>query len=522
MAQNANAPITIRIDVGAGRHPISPLVYGLNYAGDHAADLNCPVNRLGGNNTSRYNWKLNADNRGSDWFFQSIGDENPAPGGRIEAFVRGNRAAGTLSMVTVPLIGWVADLGPDRSKKWSFSVKKYGPQQKTDAEWCPDAGNGLRADGSPIEGNDPRDASVPADIAFMRLWIERVVRAFGTSARGGVRYWVLDNEPSLWHGTHRDVFPVGVKMEDLFARMRDTAAMIKAVDPTAKVVGPEEWGWSGYLYSGYDQWWGAKHGWNSLPDRSAHGGKDQVAYLLERFRDEEKRRGKRLLDVFTLHCYPQGGEFSRDVSEAMQLRRNRSTRALWDPGYKDESWINDVVRLIPRMKAWVTRHYPGTPIGLTEYNWGAEEHINGATAQADILGILGREGMDLATRWTTPDPKTPVYKAIKLYRNYDGKRGAFGDVSVSCVAPDPDRVSAFAAQRAKTRALTVMIVAKTLSGPTPVTLRLARFAPSGRAQAYQLTAANRIERLPDRRFERAALSLTVPAQSITLLVLGSG
>jgi hypothetical protein len=31
--------------------------------------------------------------------------------------------------------------------------------------------------------------------------------------------------------------------------------------------------------------------------------------------------GRRLLDVFTLHFYPQGGEFSEDVSSAMQLRR---------------------------------------------------------------------------------------------------------------------------------------------------------------------------------------------------------
>ena len=41
-------------------------------------------------------------------------------------------------------------------------------------------------------------------------------------------------------------------------------------------------------------------------------------------------------------------------------------------------------------------YYPGTPIGITEYNWGAEDHINGATAQADILGIFGREGLDMA------------------------------------------------------------------------------------------------------------------------------
>ena len=87
----------------------------------------------------------------------------------------------------------------------------------------------------------------------------------------------------------------------------------------------------------------------------------------------------------------------------MQLRRNRSTRSLWDPNYVDETWINDKVQLIPRLQNWVNTYYPGTPIGITEYNWGAENHINGATTQADIFGIFGREGLDMAARWTTPD-----------------------------------------------------------------------------------------------------------------------
>ena len=98
-----------------------------------------------------------------------------------------------------------------------------------------------------------------------------------------------------------------------------------------------------------------------------------------------------------------------------------------------------------------TYYYPGTPIGITEYNWGAEAHINGATTQADILGIFGREGLDMAARWTTPDATTPTYKAMKMYRNYDGNKSTFGDTSVSAAVPNPDNVSAFAAQRSSRR-----------------------------------------------------------------------
>src|SRR5581483_8266997 len=111
------------------------------------------------------------------------------------------------------------------------------------------------------------------------------------------------------------------------------------------------------------------------------------------------------------------------------LLRNQSTRQFWDTNYVDPSWINSVIMLIPRMKNWVATYYPGTKLGITEYNWGAEKSINGATTEADILGIFGREGLDLATRWWsyTPDPSLPVYQAMKIYRDYDGKKSTFGD-----------------------------------------------------------------------------------------------
>jgi PKD repeat protein len=227
-----------------------------------------------------------------------------------------------------------------------------------------------------------------------------------------------------------------------------------------------------------------------------------------------------LLDVFTVHYYPQGGEFGNDTSSSMQLRRNRSTRSLWDPNYVDETWINDKVELIPRLRDWAdTYYYPGTPIGVTEYNWGAESHINGATTQADILGIFGREGLNLAARWTTPDASTPTYKAIKLYRNYDGNKSAFGDTSVAAAGANPDNVAVFAAERASDGALTVMVISKYLSGTTPVNIAANNFSATGTAQVYQLTSANAINRLTDLSVSGSALSFTAPAQSITLLVL---
>jgi PKD repeat protein len=423
-------------------------------------------------------------------------------------------------MLTIPMIGYVAKLGANRSKLCSFSIAKYGAQTGSDWQWFADAGNGIsNATGANITGNDPNDANVAANSTFQAGWVQHLVSTWGGSAA----YYILDNEPSIWHSTHRDVHPTGATMDEVRNKMVDYANQIKLLDASAQVVGPEEWGWSGYFFSGYDQQYGSLHGWSSLPDRNAHGGADYLTWLLQQLKQTSVAGGLKPLDVFSVHYYPQGGEFGNDTSTSMQVLRNKSTRSLWDPNYVDQTWINDKVQLIPRLRNWVnTYYYPGTPIAITEYNWGAEGHINGATTQADIYGIFGREGLDMAARWTVPDASTPTYKAMKMYRNYDGNRSGFGDTSVLASAPNPDNLSAFAALRSSDNALTVVLVSKVLSGTTPVTVSLANFSGSGTAQAWQLTSANTITRLADLGYSGSSLAITVPAQSVTMLVLPSG
>src|SRR5438552_13563254 len=80
-AQNPTAAVTV--DVNAGRHAIDPRIYGIAYGSTaQLSDLHVPLNRYGGNNSSRYNWQLNADNRAQDWYFESIGDSSSVAGER--------------------------------------------------------------------------------------------------------------------------------------------------------------------------------------------------------------------------------------------------------------------------------------------------------------------------------------------------------------------------------------------------------------------------------------------------------
>lgn len=512
--------VAIAVDAAAGRHPISPLIYGVNFGTTAVLqDLRVPVNRSGGNSASAYNWRLDARNAGKDWYFESLAVDPAAIEDQFGArFVEQTRAGGATPILTIPMIGRVATLTRDRAPLASFSLNKYGAQQNHDVDGLSDAGNGVRLDGSPVAGNDPDDATVPDDPASQQARVEALVKQFGKANAGGVRYYAMDNEPSVWQIIHRDIHPAGASAREIADKVIAYSRAVKAADPFAQVLGPEEWGWNGYFHSGQDQQYAVDHGYDNAPDqRDGTGGMPYVPWLLSQW-----KQAGRPIDVFSLHFYPQGGEYAESGeagSPKVALMRNRSTRDLWDTSYKNPTWINSVVALIPTMRHWVdTYYYPGTPIALTEYNWGGDTLMNGATAQADLLGIFGRERLDMATRWGKLDPSMPVYKAIKLYRNYDGRGGAFGTTSVAATVPDADAVSAFAALRDGDRTLTVMVINKQLDRTADAAVSLAHFTGNGTAEAWRL-ADNQLARAADIHYEGGKLRASLPPQSVTLFVL---
>lgn len=509
--------IQLEVDAGANQHPISPYIYGMNFADpDLAADIRLPVNRWGGNATTRYNWQNDTSNRASDWYFENIPNDNANPdalpnGSSADQFITQNIANGTATLLTIPLIGWTPS---NRDKVCGFSVTKYGPQQDTDP-YMPDCGNGMLADGSPYMGNDPTDTSTAIGPEFVQAWQNHLVEQFGS----GVQFYNLDNEPSLWNSTHRDVHPEPLSYDELRDRTYAYAAAIKQIDPNALTLGPVEWGWPAYFYSALDiasdpAWW------NNPVDRNAHGGVPLVAWYLEQMRLYEEQHGVRILDYLDLHFYPQADGVSLQPAgdAGTQALRLRSTRALWDATYVDESWIGESVMLIPRMKGWIAENYPGTRIAITEYNFGGLEDINGALTQADVLGIFGREGVDLAALWGPPTADEPGAYAFRIYRNYDGAGSGFGETSVQATSSDQGQLVIYAAQRSD-GALTVVVINKTnaaISSP----LNIHGFTGTT-AEVYRYSG-ERLDQIvhdADLTLTDGAVTAEFPANSITLLVV---
>lgn len=559
----ATGPALI-VDAGNELHPINPLIYGMNgYQFVNAIDgsANVPIVRWGGDGTSRYNWQLNVSSSASDWYFENqSGSPGVGPTGNFNEFVTSNQTIGALTLGTVPVLGWVAK----DATSCSYPMATFPTQYAMDTTRA--CGDGLYPQGTAncttksgcnIPGAQATDTSVAEGPAFAGAWVASLVKTFGTAAQGGVAIWDLDNEPSWWDAVHRDVHPAPFTYDEVTNNGLATAAAIKAADPTAAVSGPVMDYWWDYFYSKKDVESGWSTGpcgqpWSNPVDREAHGGTPLMEYYLQQFAAYDAAHSQRLLDYLDIHGYFSA--YYNGVSTALttagdsveQLARLNSTRVLWDPTYTDPNfpqpnYLSDkgyssscstplqAPELIPRLKGWVAKDYPGTKTAIDEYNWGGQEHINGALAQADVLGIFGEFALDLAALWGPPSAtQTPGLMAFEIYRNYDGANSKFGDVALaSCSGTtgacaqggsDPaaqNQLAVYGALRSSDQAVTIVVLNKTYSNLTS-SLSLAHLTATGNAQVFQYSAGNlaAITALPE-------VTVTAPQQGSTTSLIAN-
>ena len=545
VAQPMASGPALLVDAGVPMHAINPMIYGANsYDLDPVTLKSARLgsDRWGGNSTTRYNYKLNITNAGFDWFFENkanASQNHPEFGNFNDQFMV-DKSAGAKTICTVPVIGWVART---RDNSCSFSVAKYGQQAKTDPQ-LPDCGNGFRPDMTKITNNDPNDSNMPITEDWVGDWVKFLVRKFGNAASGGVSVYALDNEPIWWDLNHRDVHPLPFTYDEVTNNGLKIAKAIKGADPTAEVTGPVLDYWPSYFYSGKDIELGWATGPNNVfngnaPDRKAHGDLPFLEYYLRQFKaaQDADPQHRRLLDYLDLHTYfvANNAGFNPAGTTDSQRAMIDSTRAFWDPTYTDPTLTDPddtsktpkpmAPQIIRRMKLWIAANYPGTKTAITEYNWGAQEHISGAVAQADILGIFGREGLDVGTVWGPPDSKTqvPGMMAFKIFRNYDNAAGEFGNMSLKATSSDQAKLSIYAAQR-KDNVVTVMVINKSF-GDLKSDVVVAHLS-ARKTKVYRYSNADllAIRALPDvavaAKVNTSSIkNVTFPAMSITLFVV---
>lgn len=464
------ATLTLSLDPNAGLGVIDPLAYGAN----HFDVPDATLRRVGGNRMTGYNWELNASNAGNDYLDQSdyyllgqVGlpqNGSQAPAAVPAQYVTQFRAQGSQAeIVTLQAGGFVsadaagpvsaAETAPSARWKQVLPIKPGWP-----GSWTL----------NPVT----TDAYV-----YMDEQVNYLKKQFGPASSGGIRFYAIDNEPGLWSNTHSKLHPAAVTYAELLAKVSSTAQAVYNADPSAEITAPASYGWNGML---------------NLQSASDSGSYNStytwfLGYLLHGMSVASANAGHRLLHYLDVHWYPEASDStntriifgSPDKTDAdASNARMQAPRSLWDPTYTENSWIaqwstSGPIELIPRMRASINSWYPGTKIAISEYDFGAVNHASGGVAQADVLGILGREGV-VGCRWGSVSAGSYVQSAFDLYLDYDGAGAKFGDLSFSAQTSDIAQATVYAAkQSGDPNLFTVMVLNKATSGTTPATVNLA-------------------------------------------------
>jgi len=489
--------LSLSVNVAAKQHPIDPNIYGMAgfAAGSYpdfpayAQEIKLPNIRWGGDATTRYNWQVDASNAGADWFFiGGNGQTNPTPSGQVDAMINTYKPAGSNPLITIPIIPYIYSNSYSPSTNLylcSFNQKNY-PNQGLDPNigWTiffpfittvdGECGMGWDTTGSyQLLDNNIYYNHIDNAPSIQQQWVKHLVGKFGKGWKGGIHYFQLDNEPYGWGNTHVDVMPDGAQYNTIVNLGQEYATAVKEVDKSALIFGPSD-----FLDAGW------------IGDTTQQDGLMAGQYYLKEFAQYDKENGKRSLDYFDEHYYPI---FLNGQGTPQEIQ---TTRWLWDPTYNTGTWVEQYFfhgpfMLIPRFKSWINKYYPGTKLSLSEFSLTYDDPtIYGALTQADALGIFGREGLDFADEWYVPAPTDPVAYAYRLYRNYDGKGGQYGDTWVDSTSQDQTQLVVYGAERSKDGALTMVIINKT-ANPIKGVVHVANFeTTSDWAEIYSYTGDN--------------------------------
>ena len=338
----------------------------------------------------------------------------------------------------------------------------------------------------------------------------------------------LDNEVDLWAFTHARLrgdatSPVtsqaGAKITyaEVVQLSVDYASAAKDVNPAVQILGPVNYGWGGYT---------------DLQGAPDAGGRDFLNFYLQSMASRgdygraptARRSGRALVSGSA----GRGSSHHRrqQYRAAVIAARKQAPRSLWDPGYIETSWITQccsggAIRLLPRLKDKITANYPNTKLAITEYNYGGGNHISGGIAQADVLGIFGREGLYAATLWRLINDNSFIYGGFESFRNYDGANGSFGDTSIRATNSDIVNASAYASVNAGNAARMVVVAINKSDSAQTAGIAVTHTVQFHTAQVYTLTSANSV---PQRQADinitlTNAFQYSMPANSVTTLVL---
>lgn len=514
-----NPDVTIAIDPTKTK-TISSYIYGLNfYFGNTDPPPLLTFDRAGGNRWTAYNWETNASNAGSDYLYENDNylSSSTVAGEAVRSFIAQDQNGGLASLMTVQLQGLVAgdENGP---------VSTANPPDMTRFKTVVDKKSTMSS--APFT-----TTPVTTDAyAYMDEFLWALDQKFSGMGIFGTNpthptFVELDNEPELWNTTHLEVQgPNPVTSDNYIAKTITLTKALKDQFPNAVIFGPVHYGFEG-IYNWQGELSATPTGANWFPDK-----------YLPAIKAAGTTYGKPLVDVYDFHWYSEATDGSGNrvttlegptLTAAQAQAIVQSPRSLWDTTFTENSWITtDVlggpIYILGRLQAKIAAENPGMKIAVTEYNNGGGQHIAGTLAEADNLGIFGRQGVFAASYWPLSSKEPYPLAAFRMYRGFDGNNASFGDISLESTSSDVQDVVVYASLDSTTPGR-VVFVAINRSTSTKVTA-ISGQTLSGTAHLYQITATTAQNQSPiqpvaagQMAVSGTSMTVSLPALSVTTI-----
>lgn len=371
--------MNVKVDVGGSTKSISPYIYGVNQytTQDTIKNVTTHSIRQGGNRMTAYNWETNASNAGSDW--QHSSDTNLSTSNDPADCVQGLSKSAEKNnidykLTTLQLAGYVA-----ADKNGSVSEAETAPSDRWNKVVL-------------TKGSAFADTPDLTDgVVYMDEYVNYIINKLGDSTSPtGIQGYSLDNEPVLWSHTHSRMHPEPVTIEELRDKSVEMATAVKKLDPNAEIFGPALYGYTAYDHLADDD---NSNEWETI--KAQNGYNWYIDCYLDQMKQASDEAGTRLLDVLDIHYYSESARVG--VEDRLQ-----SVRTLYEDGFAENSWIGQWCQsnlpILPTIQKSIDKYYPGTKIGITEYNFEGED-LSGALAQAEALGCFADAEVYYATIW---------------------------------------------------------------------------------------------------------------------------
>lgn len=497
VAESDSYDMKVTVDLAGTTKEISPLIYSVNQYGneDIFDELNVSGIRQGGNRMTAYNWETNASNAGSDWKHSS--DDNlsksdrPADCVQVLSEMSAKNNIG-YKLATLQMAGYVS-----ADKNGTVTEEEAAPSDR----W-----NEVKFTKGSAFSDEP---DLTDGVVYMDEYVNYIVNKLGdASSETGIQAYSLDNEPALWSHTHSRMHADPTGCEELTSKSIELAKAVKAVDPKAEIFGPALYGYTAFDHLADEDDWKAI--------QSAGNYHWFLDYYLDTMKKASDESGTRLLDVLDVHYYSESAR--NDAVDRVQ-----SVRTLYEEGFSENSWIGqwcmENVPILPTIQKSIDTYFPGTKLAISEYDYGGND-VSGTIAQAETLGCFADANVYFASLW---GGNAYTRAGIKLYTNYDGNMGHFGDTLVPTKTEDVSLASSYAAiNGADDGTVTAMLTNKDFTKSENAVIELKGSKSKYQAAAVYAVAGNSsdihlIDIVKDVKDNK--VNVTIPALSAAMIVI---